>query len=159
MRLYSIPAWALHLRRHITLVAFALTGGGCVGGSSYGALLLQSLLSLTAVLMLLLAVAKLSRRWLAPARGSGRLEVLERKWVSQRSTLVVVRAGTKVLLLSEGIHGMRTLAELPAEEWSSETFGELLGHTPDGPAELAESASTIQDPSASTDVSSLREVA
>jgi flagellar biosynthetic protein FliO len=81
---------------------------------------LRMVLSLGAVLGLMIGLMYLVKRFVLPGSGSMRtavqIEVLGRRTLQPKKSVVVVRVAGKVLVLGVSEHGMQTLTELTEEE-------------------------------------------
>ncbi len=93
-------------------------------GSGYGWLLLKSGLVLVAICLL----AYLALRFVLPryvkglgATVDGQLEVVERLAIAPRRSLLVVRAGSRHLLVGSSEAGLQPLGELDGADWPSST--------------------------------------
>lgn len=78
---------------------------------------IKMVLSLGAVLALMFVVAYLLKRFVVSRStppGSGvQIEVLGRKMLQPKKSVVVLRVGPKVLVVGMSDHGLQTLTELP----------------------------------------------
>jgi flagellar biosynthetic protein FliO len=81
-------------------------------GSSYGEMLVGSLLVLGLVCLAAWLIVRFGTRRLWPARGAGALEVLARMPLEPRRSLYVVEVGGKTLLVGTSEMGLAVLSEL-----------------------------------------------
>ena len=82
--------------------------------------LLRMVLSLSAVLALMVGLMYLVKRFVLPGTGTMRMpvqvELLGKRSLQPKKSIVVVRVAGKVLVLGLSEHGMQTLTELSEEE-------------------------------------------
>lgn len=83
-------------------------------------ILLRMVLSLSAVLALMLGLMYVVKRFVLPGSASVRMpvqvEVLGKRSLQPKKSVVVVRVAGKVLVLGLSEHGVQTLSELTSEE-------------------------------------------
>lgn len=83
-------------------------------------ILLRMVLSLSAVLALMLGLMYLVKRFVLPGSASVRMpvqvELLGKRSLQPKKSVVVVRVAGKVLILGLSEHGVQTLSELTNEE-------------------------------------------
>lgn len=118
------------------IALLAVLFGGCAaetGTLRFGTMLAQTLVLLFGIC----ALALVTLRWAARSgygqRASGqRLEVLEELGVGARQSVIAVRAGSRVVLLSRTATGLGHLTDLDANDWNTtqRTFADVLADTP-----------------------------
>jgi flagellar protein FliO/FliZ len=83
-------------------------------------ILIRMVLSLGAVLALMVGLMYLAKRFVVPGTGAARMpvrvDVIGRRTIQPRKSVVVVRVADKVLVLGVSEHGMQTLTELTDDE-------------------------------------------
>ena len=87
---------------------------------------------LALVVGIVVGLGRLTRKWQGGRgtnRSVGRVDIISRRSVGRNVALLVVRAGNRTFLVSQGAQQMNLLSELDNDQWSTDLDGELLNQS------------------------------
>ena len=106
----------------VALPALAVAADG-TPTPGFGRMLFQTVAMLLIVCILAVVTLRLAARYgiggMGGARDGRRMEVLERTPIGPRHAVVALRVAGRVLIVSQGTAGLRTLTEMPIDEWQT----------------------------------------
>jgi len=115
----------------LVVLPMLAVSAGCAAGSAdagvpgFGRLLLQTFALLVVVCVLAVVTLRMAAKYGIGGLGRGgrsaRIEVLERTPVGGRQHVLALRVGKRVLIVAQTQTAMRTLTELPLDEWQAQT--------------------------------------